>query len=322
MNAGAPGRAARPWLDKPHAVRLIRDLVYGQGRVDVGDPARTRWRELRLDLYEPADDPGSGPRPALLMAFGGAFHRGSKEDDAVADGEHRNTSVAQYCHEFARRGYLACAIDYRLVQEDPDPGSTPVVASAETIQRARIDVVRTILGLPPADARMLWQGIEAASDDMACAFRFVQAHAARWRVDPARIAIGGFSAGARTALNAAYGEGVAAAAVVALSGHLDPADLARHLTPNRQRPPVLLISGEHDLDYVRLQAPIMAHQFAAAGVACERLAVGQAGHFYPAQALAGAADGPCCSVEEAIARFLHRRLQGPGSDPSAAATPA
>jgi hypothetical protein len=124
------------------------------------------------------------------MAFGSAFHRGSKENDAF-ESEGGNTSVAEYCLRFARRGYVACAIDHRLVPEDPEPGATRVALRPERIPVSRVDVVRRLMRLPPATPDMLWRGIEAASDDMAEAVRFVRTQAASWRVDPARIALGG-----------------------------------------------------------------------------------------------------------------------------------
>ncbi|OUM04030.1 alpha/beta hydrolase [Variovorax sp. JS1663] len=294
-----------------HEVEIVCDLVYGRGLVQRGRPGGPVERALALDLYRPVDPPPPGQlRPALILAFGGAFHRGCKEDDAF-EAEGGNTAVAEYCLRFARRGYVACAIDYRLVPEDPEPGDTPVVNSPGRIPTSRVAVVRQLLQLPPATPDMLWRGIEAASDDMAAATRFVRRQADAWQVDPARIAIGGFSAGARTALNVAFGEQVPVAAVLALSGYMDDEDLARHLArlPGRG-PAVLVVSAEHDLDYVFAAAPGMAARLRQAGLRCEQVQVPGVGHFYRGEAAAryDPDRGGPTTVEGAMDAFLRRAL--------------
>ena len=300
----APGAAV-------HEVEIVRDVVYGRGLVQRGRPDGPVERELALDLYRPVDPPQPGQRrPALVLAFGGAFHRGSKENDAF-EAEGGNTSVAEYCLRFARRGYVACAIDYRLVPEDPQPGATPVVSRPERIPTSRVAVVRRRLQLPPATPEMLWRGIEAASDDMAAATRFVRRQAAAWQVDPARIAIGGFSAGARTALNVAFGEQVPVAAVLALSGYIDDEDLAGHLARRAGGgPAVLLVSAEHDLDYVAAAAPGLVARLREAGLHCDSVQVPGASHFYRAEAAARYDRHGTTTVEDAMDTFL-RHVLGP-----------
>jgi acetyl esterase/lipase len=290
-----------------HAVKVTRDVAYGSARIHVNSTPKERV--LALDVYEPDGAPVDGARPALVMAFGGAFHRGTKETDEFDNDGHRNTPVSAYCREFARRGYVAFSIDYRLVQEDPDPGTTSVISDRAGIPRSRVDVVRKMLGLPPATSEMLWAGIEAACDDMVQAFRFVQANAARFGVDPARIVVGGFSAGARTALNAAYGEKIPAAAVVCISGYMADEDLARHVNGTNP-PPAFIVSGENDLDYVARQADPMDRHFSAAGVKHEAWKVPGATHFYPASSVVVGAGGQRSTLEAALAEFVERAVGG------------
>jgi len=293
------------------AVQVTRDIVYGQALVGCADGAAGTLRSLRLDRYAPADAPGTPPRPVLVLAFGGAFHRGSKEVDAFGEPDERNTPIAGYCRMLAALGYVACSIDYRLVQEDPDPGTTRAVADPARIPRSRVDVVRTLMGLPPATDAMLWRGIEAASDDMAMAARYVLWQAGAWHIDPQRLALGGFSAGARIALNAAYAEQVPAAAVFALSGTMDADDLQRHLAGAAVRPPVLLVSADGDLDYIVAQTPGMVQRFRARGLPCETLCVRGAGHFYPHGAAAHREDGTGTTVGDGLLDFLRRHLGAP-----------
>ena len=287
-------------------VKVLRDVVYGHAPVNFTQPGGPVEKLLKLDVYLPAGEAEkSALRPTIIFAFGGAFHRGSKENDSF-ESEGGNTSVADYCMRFARRGYVACAIDYRLVTDDPDPGATPVLLSSVGIPTSRVDVVRTKMGLPPATPDMLWRGIEAASDDMAAAVRFVRGQAAGWHIDVDRIAIGGFSAGARTALNAAFGEKVSVAAVVALSGVMDAKDLRRHLQPGQRSPAVLLVTALNDLDYVVRDAPLMVSCLHEAGVDCQHVLVPACGHFYLAEAQAIDASGKAATVEQTIAAFLDR----------------
>ena len=137
---------------------------------------------------------------------------------------------------------------------------------------------------------------------MAAALRFVERNATQWHVDPQRIVAGGWSAGARTALNAVFGEGAPACGVIALSGHLAAGDLAQHLQSRSDRPAVLLVWGEHDLDYVRACAEPLRAQLAQAGCAVTAHCLPDATHFYPAST--PLVHGGVATVDSAIGAFL------------------
>lgn len=287
-------------------LRITRDVVYG--RATVAASASPVQRDLALDLYEPQEGGRGHLRPVLVMAFGGAFHRGDKRADEFEQGGQRNTPVAEWCAAFARRGGVACSIDYRLVQEDPDPGDTPVIGSPQLIPMSRVAHVRRLMGLPPADVRAVWAGMEAAADDMAMAVRFVRSQADRWQIDPARIAVGGFSAGARTALAVAYGKRIGAAAVLSLSGFVASDDLHRWIVPGAGLPPAMLVTGEHDLDYIVAQSGPMCRHMGTADIGCERWIVAGAGHFYPSTSVATEDRGQRAALGEAVWRFLGHHL--------------
>ncbi|WP_326544042.1 alpha/beta hydrolase [Pseudorhodoferax sp.] len=284
-------------------IDIERDIIYGSGCIHFGTAPVAR--PLYLDRYAPAEPPTT-PRPVLVMAFGGAFHRGNRRDDEFGDSPQRNTPVSAYCEMAARRGWVACSIDYRLVPEDPDPGNTPVIGSPEHVPMSRVALVRRWLGLAPTDAATICRGIEAATDDMVQAFRFLQDQAQAWSINPDCIVIGGFSAGARIALGAAYGERLPAAGVVALSGYLADDDLRRGVTGTPGEPPALLVHGDDDLDYIVRQAPAMDRRFAQAGRGSECWKVPGAGHFYPAQSPARRSDGHEATVDQAVSSFLAR----------------
>ncbi len=60
-------------------------------------------QDLRFDLYQPTGDTLT-KRPLIIMAFGGAFVVGFKEQPQLVD----------FCRAMARRGYVVASIDYRL----------------------------------------------------------------------------------------------------------------------------------------------------------------------------------------------------------------
>lgn len=116
--------------------------------------------DLFMDIYRPGNDP-SPSRPAIVWVFGGNFQTGNRNQ------------LAEYAVEFARRGYVTAAIDYRLLKSyDP--------------------------GVPFARA------LEAAQSDAQAAVRYLRAHAESLAIDPGRIAIGGWSAGSLTAFAVGY----------------------------------------------------------------------------------------------------------------------
>ena len=81
--------------------------------------------------------------------------------------------LAAYAREFARRGYVTVSIDYRLLRAlDPDKG--------------------------PQEAA------EMAQEDVEAAIEFLSEHAAEHGIDPARIIVGGFSAGSITSFQVGY----------------------------------------------------------------------------------------------------------------------
>jgi acetyl esterase/lipase len=291
------------------ACEVTRDVEYSRAGIGFtgNDP---RQRALRLDIYHPpASFREVGGRPALILAFGGAFHRGSKEDDTVKEDGPKNTPVAEYCRRFAARGYVCFSVDYRLIPEDPDPGTIPVLVNPENVPRSRLDVVRRMMNLPPATSEMVANGIEAAAADFTAAIGWVRANAIPLAVDPARIAVGGFSAGGRSAMHAVFARQAEVAAVVCISGYLGLDELERHVTGAAGEPPVLALWGEDDLDYVLEQAPALVAHAQAVGLPVTAHRIPGVGHFYPATtALAPSPDGPG-TVEQAIEAFLASTLQ-------------
>lgn len=140
------------------------DIQYGEAIDNFGNP-----KTLLLDLYTPNSDTETS-RPAFLWVHGGGFKTGNKSS---------GRSIAT---EFARRGYVAASIGYRL----RPPGTPNSSSNQELIQEfatgGEPDQIR--------DARI----------DVQAAVRWVRANAATLGVDPTRVIVGGASAGGVTAL--------------------------------------------------------------------------------------------------------------------------
>jgi dienelactone hydrolase len=299
--------AAAPYFGKLYDVSLTEDVTYGVGGVDyVAGRGPARYRDLKLDVYQPVEA-GNEPRPALILAFGGAFHRGSKGVE-VFEGENPSTAMAEYCREFARRGYVCFSIDYRLMQEAPDPGVTPFLLPGQPQNRDRIDFVRNILGLPPSTPEMMNEELEAATDDMTAAVHFVRSQSGRFGVDVSRIAIGGFSAGAALALNSAFAEHTPVAAVIALSGRIAGMTMQAHLKPRANLPAALVSYGDNDLPVILGGIDEMQAHFNKVGVANQFIRVPNANHFYLRSAVAAAGNGSTATLEDLIADFLYDKL--------------
>ncbi len=300
------------------AIRVTRDLPFGEAVIGYGGPA-SQTRPLLMDVYEPTAA-GPSSHPVLMLAHGGAYHRGSKELDEFEQDGSTNTSVAEYCQRFARRGYVCFSIGYRLTQERAAPQAVAIKRDRSRVARGRIDHVRELLKLAPASDQELLNGIEGAFADVAMAARFVYKHAERWHADPARIAIGGFSAGAFSAAYAAYALGAPVAAVVSLSGGMDLEDAKYYLQGAGGQPPALVISSEFDLPGVPQRSAALADCAQHSGLGMLRYFVPGAPHFYSRNALGllqqstipGAEEQ--CTVEAAIKNFLDYALR-PASRP-------
>lgn len=139
---------------------------------------------LRLDIYEPIGDTVTA-RPAIVWVHGGGFSGGNKNSPELVD----------EATTFARKGYFNVSINYRL-----EPGGCSASAPTATCVIA----------------------IQEAREDAQTAVRFLRTNAATYGIDTTRIAMGGSSAGAITALNVGFSSSedptAAIGAAVSLSG--------------------------------------------------------------------------------------------------------
>jgi para-nitrobenzyl esterase len=122
---------------------------------------------LKLDMYQPPATDTVTSRPAIVWVHGGSFSGGDKTSPEIVD-ESNN---------FAKEGFVNVSINYRL-----EPGGCSAAAPTSSCLAA----------------------IQEATADAQTAVRFLRTNATTYGVDPNRIAIGGSSAGAITALQVGY----------------------------------------------------------------------------------------------------------------------
>lgn len=137
-------------------VQITSDVQYGSNISNNGDKT-----DLYLDVYQPADDTASN-RPCVVLAHGGAFITGQKNE----------TVIATLCEELALRGYVTVSIQYR------QGTSLNFRGFAEAILRAE--------------------------QDMRAAVRFMRKNNTVYGINAEKIAVGGISSGAVTALHYAF----------------------------------------------------------------------------------------------------------------------
>lgn len=308
--------AAEAEVRREHDVQLSRNVVYGRALIHASQ-SRPRERDLLLDVYRPvADGNPLANRPAVIMAFGGAFHRGSKGEERFTEDGAQDSSMADYCRRFARDGYVCFSIDYRLTQEDPGLAKSvdekklvPKSVNLSPAALARIEIVRQRMGLPPLDDAtrdQYWRSILGAAEDMAMATEFIRSHSGKFGVDADRIALGGFSAGAITALNTAYGIGTPVKAVFALSGGLSGYNLFETVQPGM--PPALFFVAQNDLEGIQSGTRFAVKALASKGIATEQAWVPGFGHFYPMGAVSLGGEVSRTPVETRILAFLEAKL--------------
>jgi len=139
---------------------------------------------LRMWVADPHN--GVKDRPAIIWLHGGGFAVGIDSMYSLAAGTAK---------EYAQRGYVGFSVEYRTdttvidskslcqwVQDNEDPASSVWLARRQQCMR----------------------NIIVAQYDVQGAVRWIRAHAASFGIDPAKVAVGGFSAGAITSANLAY----------------------------------------------------------------------------------------------------------------------
>jgi acetyl esterase/lipase len=246
-------------------VNKTSDIKYGSAINQKGVE-----QDLMLDIYQPEGDTIKS-RPLVIFIHGGAFIFGKKDAPPMIE----------LCSNFAKRGYVAASISYRL---------------------ARAPTQKEIMD---------------AMHDARAAVRFLRRYANKYGIDTNKIAVGGSSAGAYTALCVSYidkqsellrradpdnvegnsgnpGFGSNVQACIDLWG-----GLMKVKVMNSDEPPLLIIHGTND--------PLVNYN-KATELDSRANEVGIYHEFYPIEGAGHAPWKEMKMIDEKIAEFLFRVL--------------
>lgn len=108
------------------SVDVTADVKYAENySVLSGSPVLT---DLLMDVYEPNGDT-IAERPLIILAHAGSFL--PKGVNGLPLGDKEDSCMVEMCMEFAKRGYVAVSMDYRLgwnpVSTDPDERAGTII---------------------------------------------------------------------------------------------------------------------------------------------------------------------------------------------------
>ncbi len=162
--------AEAPYFTTNEIVEL-KDVTYGEAM---------RWPStivdtLKMDVYMP--DPSIDPlakRPFIMLVHGGAFYGGQRQD------------MQSLCREYARRGYVAATMSYRLGWDcDPNSGLLICFYCGPQADKLKVAAYRSV-------------------QDTRAALRYIAFHANDYGIDADNFFVGGTSAGSVAAIHAAF----------------------------------------------------------------------------------------------------------------------
>ncbi|MCH7909570.1 MAG: alpha/beta hydrolase fold domain-containing protein [Candidatus Hydrogenedentes bacterium] len=298
---------SQTFVEKKYPVKVTSNVPYGTGVINIHTATPTS-RFLLVDVYEPDGPDAPLIRPGFVMLHGGSFIVGTKDDIGGSDtfenslipGDFSSPTTA-YAEAFASRGYTVISVDYRLALEFPQgTGSIAAIGGDATLVVERIAGILTPF-IPSYTPALALQAYEAALRDTQAAFQWLHDNAAAFGVDPSRIALGGYSAGAITSLFTATMLGTPAAALWINSGGIEPPNLPL-VSPDS--PPTIFFHGTNDNIVDFSFAEIARDRLQALGVPVEFNSKVGEDHFYRIDStfvLPG-------TVEERIASFMFTHM--------------
>ena len=167
---------AQDYIQKTYSIKTDKNIEYGKVEDFAGN-----MRSLTLDVSYPTNDSvESCGRPLILIVHGGGFVAGSKD----------NGSIVRMREDFAKRGYVAVAPNYRLGMFQTNRRINCNASSASTPWNC-------LNMLDTAEWYRAWfRGVQDAHG----AIRFVINNRNSYRVDANNVFVAGQSAGAFVAL--------------------------------------------------------------------------------------------------------------------------
>jgi acetyl esterase/lipase len=211
--------------------------------------------ELKLWMFMPEGDKGSGRRPAIVFFFGGGWTSGSPKQ------------FEQQCRHFASRGMVAIAADYRVASRHQVKVADCVRDAKSAVRWVRANAGR--LGIDPnriaagggsagghlAAAAAILPGLEEAGEDLTVSSRAN----ALVLFNPALV------------LAAVPDAGLDQSAFAKLAGRLgtEPEAVSPYHHVKRGAPPTIIFHGKADTTVPYGTVEAFARKMAAAGNRCE-----------------------------------------------------
>jgi acetyl esterase/lipase len=228
---GPPPPSRGRYLDRVFdEVDVARDIVYRTTTDYRGNPV-----DLHLDVWQPKGDTLER-RPLMMWMHGGYFIFGDKRN------------MDYYAREFARRGYVAVSLQYRLRP-----------------------------GVPTSDVGDIVAAGYDAYEDATAAIEWLKSHAAEYRIDPDKVAAGGYSAGAVTGLNLAYLPRQRGPSTSVIDAAVSIAGLTFG-APDPGEPPAIAFHGTNDTTLPISGSETACVRARAVGVHCEVVPYDGSGH--------------------------------------------
>ena len=151
------GTAKGYWVSRPETSNDYAKIITS----GIAKTLSKKDFDLYMDIYLPKDDTMK-QRPMVMFIHGGGFFIGDKRD----------TPIVLWCQHYAKMGYVAVSINYRM-------------------------------GFKPSKASIERCGYSAAQDAHA-AMRFLIHNKEKYRINPNYLFVAGSSAGGITTLNLAF----------------------------------------------------------------------------------------------------------------------
>lgn len=131
---------------------------------------------LKCDVYTPANDTTGAKRPLIIVAGTGSYLPAILNRQTT--GNKNDSSIVELCTRFAKKGYVAVAIDYR---QGWNPQTTIEADAKEQLLKATFRAIQ----------------------DMRNAVRYFRVNAGTYSIDTSKIIVGGQGTGGYVALGVA-----------------------------------------------------------------------------------------------------------------------
>ena len=168
---------AQQWIDETYEYDSIMNLEYGTAENFLGYPVA-----LHMDLYLPICESSSGDSktPLAIFIHGGSFIAGDKGE----------TTITDLAKSFAKRGYAAASINYRMG-----------FVNDAALNQCNFPNYSCFFA---ADSAEWYRAYYRAVQDGKGALRFLVNHAGEYQIDPNNIFVSGESAGAFIAMGVGF----------------------------------------------------------------------------------------------------------------------